>query len=353
MSASSTAKLISRVMRWWKVWAGLAGLVVVILWTAGACTRKVAPSEVAYTPGRPVPQEAVVIVASNEMVAARIDVVGTAASEEKIHLSARMPAYVKEVFASAGDSVKKGQLLATLDDREITEQLAAADAALKQAETEYNRTRRLFETKAATEQALEAAESAFRSARANVDRIKVMLTYTRITSPIDGVVTDRRVEAGDLAGPGQVLLAVYDPENMRLEAPVPVRLLDKLPRGRQVDVVLDRIPGVIKGKVDEIVGEVDPMSRTQRVKIHLEGVGGTALPGTFGRVWVEEEKHPAILLPAETVYNVGQLEYIQIVKESRIVRRLVKTGRTHGGRLEILSGLKSGQEVLRNPVLEE
>jgi len=350
MSAGKTKKLISRIARFWKVWAGIAGLTIVILWTAGACTRKVAPGEVEHLPGKPLPAEAVLIVTSNEMVSSRIDVVGTVASEEKIHLSARMPAYIKEVFVSAGDSVKAGQLLIALDDREINEQFAAANAALNQAETEFNRTRRLFETEATTEQALDAAESAFKSARANVDRIKVMLTYARITSPIDGMVTDRRVEAGDLANPGQVLLAVYDPDNMRLEAPVPVRLLDKLPRSRVVDVVLDGMPGVIKGRVREIVGEVDPMSRTQKVKIHLEEIGGTALPGTFGRVWVEEEPHPAVLLPVEAVYRVGQLEYVQIVRRDRILRRLVKTGQAYGDRIEIISGLRAGQTVLENPI---
>ena len=74
----------------------------------------------------------------------------------------------------------------TLDDREIREELAAAEAQLKQAETEYERTRVLSERDAATDQALIAAESAFNAARAQVDRVKVMLTYTELRSPIDG-----------------------------------------------------------------------------------------------------------------------------------------------------------------------
>jgi len=353
MSRGRIARFFSWIMKWWKLWAGITGLLFIVLWTGGACTSKVAPGKVDYVPGRPLSDGAVILVTSNEQVTVRIDVVGTVASEEKVHLSARIPAYVKEVFASAGDAVKAGELLVTLDDREINEQFAAADAALKQAETEFNRTRRLLETKAATEQAFDAAESAFRSARANVDRIKVMLSYTRISCPIDGVVADRRVEAGDLASPGQLLLSVYDPESMRLEVPVPVRLLARLPKGRQVDVILDRVPEVVRGQVVEIVGEVDPMSRTQKVKIHLEGVGGTALPGTFGRVWVEEEEHSAVLLPVGSVYRVGQLEYVQVVEEDRVMRRLVRTGQSHAGRTEILSGLAAGQKVLRDPIQEE
>lgn len=349
MSGGKISAALSWVLKGWRIWAGLVGLLIMILWTAGTCRPKVAPESIDYEPGRPVPAEAVMLVVSNEPVAVRIDVVGTVASEETIHLSSRIQAYVKEVFISAGGAVKAGQVLITLDDREINEQFAAADAALKQAETEFNRARRLLETKATTEQAFDAAESAFRSAQANVDRVKVMRTYTRITSPIDGVVTDRRIEVGDLAGPGQVLLAVYDQEHMRLEAPVPVRLLDRLPKGREVDVALDRVPDVVRGRVTEIVSEVDPMSRTQKVKIRIDGVGGSLLPGTFGRVWVEEEMHSAILLPAESVSRVGQLEYVQVVENKRVVRRLVKTGQNFAERVEILSGLTPAEMVLRYP----
>lgn len=336
----------------WKILTGVIGLAVVIAWSAGSCTAKVKPGQLDAQPGLPVPSGASQFTVRMEPAASRIYVVGNAASEERINLSARIPAYVSEVLASAGDRVKKGQVLITLDDREIREQLAAAEAQLNQAQTEYDRAKQLFERNATTQQALTAAESMFTAARAQVEQVKVMLTYAQITSPIDGIVTDRRIEAGDLANPGMVLLAVYDPARMRLEAPVPVRLVDRLAVGQEVDVALERPARTLKGRVTEVVSEVDPASRTQLVKIRLEGVEDGVLPGTFGRLWLEEEPRPSIRVPASAVYRVGQLELVQVVEGGRAIRRLVKTGPLYGDRVEVLSGLKDGETVLTDPVKE-
>jgi len=215
-----------------------------------------------------------------------------------------------------------------------------------------NRARQLFDNKATTEQALTAAQSLFTAGRAQWERSKVMLTYAQITAPMDGVVTDRRIEPGDLANPGQVLLAIYDPTNMQLEVPVPVRLLAKLPVGQTVEVTLDRPATNFQGRVRQIVSEIDPLSRTQLVKVHIEGTSSDVLPGTFGRLWVADDARQTVVIPASAVYSVGQIELVQVVKDQRAIRRAVRTGPKHGASVEVLSGLAGGDVVLVNPVQE-
>jgi RND family efflux transporter MFP subunit len=335
----------------WKVAAAVAAVVVAWAWF-GRGEDKIRPGRVAYEPGIAVPAGAATIKVEASMTAPRIYVVGTVASEEKVNLSARIPAYVNQVLVTAGDRVKKGQTLVTLDDREIREQLAAAEAQLKQAEAEYQRARQLFEKNATTDQALTAAESGFHSARAQVERVKVMLSYAQVTAPMDGIVTERRVESGDLANPGQLLLALYDPSRMRLEAPVPVRLIEKLALNQAVEMDLERPARGFPGKVTEIVSEIDPSSRTQKVKVHIETGDSEVLPGTFGRLWVEDDARAAIRIPASAIYRVGQLELVQVVEGSRAIRRLVRTGPAYGGEVEILSGLAAGDVILAVPVKE-
>jgi RND family efflux transporter MFP subunit len=332
--------------------AGTVILVVLILWSVGVGRSKMAGDRIDRQPGVAVPQDAELFAVKTEPLAPRVDVVGTVASELRVNLSARIPATVKEVFVSAGSAVKKGQPLVALDDREIREQAAAAEAHFKQAETEVNRTKRLFESQAATEQALTAAQSLYAVARAQLDRVKVMLTYAQVDSPLDGVVTDRRVEPGDLANPGQVLMAVYDPVNLQLEVPVPVRLLGKLPVGQAVEVTLDRSTRVYAGQVRQIVSEVDPLSRTQLVKVHMAGTDAGVLPGTFGRLWVADDAREAIMIPSAAIYSVGQIEMVQVVREGRAIRRSVRTGLRQGDFVEVLSGLSGGDAVLLNPVKE-
>lgn len=341
-----------RAARLLKPIAGMVVLVGVILWSVGTFRQRTPPGRVEGQPGLPVPPDAPSFPVKPESIAPRVDVVGTVASGVRVNLSARMPAYVKEVFVSAGSPVKKGQELITLDDREVLEQVAATEAQFKQAETEFNRTRQLFDSKATTDQALTAAQSALSAARAQLERSKVMLSYTRIVSPMDGVVTDRRVEPGDLANPGQVLLAVYDPANMQLEVPVPVRLLSKLPVGQAVDVTLDRPARTFQGRVRQIVSEIDPLSRTQMVKVHIEATSADVLPGTFGRLWVADDARQTVTIPSSAVYPAGQIEMVQVVKDRRAIRRAVRTGPKQGDTVEVLAGLSAGDVVLLNPVKE-
>jgi len=333
-----------------KIVLGIMGLVFLIAWSGGFFEHKLPPGETEVEKGFSVPEGVETFEVKSQPVAPRIDVVGTAVSEEKILLSSRVSAYVKKVFVSAGDRVREGQVLVTLDNRELKEQLAAAEAQLTQATAEYNRTKKLINVGASTDQVLTAAKTAFEAAQARVKQIKVMMTFTEIKSPIDGKVTDRRIEAGDLANPGQVLLGVFAPYNMRIEVPVPVRLVGKLQLGQEVDVGLDRPSRPFKGKVTEIVGEVDPMSRTQLVKIHLEGMNADVLPGTFGRVWVHDDPRQSFLIPSSAVYRIGQLEMVQIIKGKRVLRRLIKSGQAYGDKLEVLSGLSDGNVILVEPI---
>ena len=335
-----------------KLISGIVGLAIVIAWSGGFLAKKVKPGKLESQPGLALPAGAETVAVKTETAPVRVEVVGTTASEEKINLSARIPAYVGEIFASAGDRVKNGQKLIALDDRDIRQKLAAAEAQLNQARTEYERAKQLFEKQATTDQALTAAESMYNAAKAQVEEIKVMLTYAQVESPIDGIVTERRIQAGDLANPGMLLLAVYDPLRMRLEAPVPVRLIDRLALGQEVEVSLERPARIFKGKVVEIVSEVDSSSRTQLVKVHLDGVEGDILPGTFGRLGVAAEPREAIFVPASAVVQIGQLSFVQVARDGRAVRRLVKTGPARDGRVEILSGLRAGESVVVNPIRE-
>jgi membrane fusion protein (multidrug efflux system) len=342
--------IIFRILKWT---VAIVGLVMMIAWTGGAFHAKVQAGKLSSRHGKPLPKDAETYTVKVEKIAPKIDVVGTVASEENVHLNARISAYVSKVYVSAGNAVKKDQVLIELDSRDIDEKMAAAEVNLKQTRTEYNRTLTLYKKNAATEQSLTAAESMYNAARAQIEEIKVMLIYTKIRSPIHGIITDRRVEVGDLANPGQSLLSVYDPMNMRIEVPVPVRLIEKLSLNQTVDITLDRPDRPFKGRVDGIVSEIDPLSRTQKVKIHIDNNRGDILPGTFGRVWVREDPHPAILIPLDAVVLIGQLEMVSVVKNDRIERRMVKSGPSFGKNLEILSGLSQGDVILVSPARED
>jgi membrane fusion protein (multidrug efflux system) len=331
--------------RGWKSSLAIGGLVALMVHASGACHRKVGDGRLDVAAGRPAHGLATVQ-ALRQPETERLELVGTAASHLSVNLSARINAYVNDVQATAGDRVKAGQKLVVLDDREIREQLTAAEAQMKQADTEFKRARQLFAANAFSEQALTAAEAEATSAKAQVDRIRVLLTYAQVTAPMAGVVTERRVEVGDLASAGQVLLVLYDPTRMRLEVPVPVRLLDRLPLGRTLEVQLDYPSRVVTGQVTEVVSEIDADSRTRKVKLLLQDDSGDVLPGAFGRIGVEDSVRDCVSLPARAVLRRGQLEMVEVVEGERAVQRLVRTRTLDADRVEILSGLSGGETVV-------
>jgi RND family efflux transporter MFP subunit len=331
--------------RLWKPLAGVAGMVGLMVYSAGGCSEKLPPGTVAVEMGEAVPAGAATVVVRREAVVTRVEVPGTAESQTRVTVTAKIPGHVRKVLASAGTAVKAGQELVLLDDREVGEQLVAAEAQLRMAEAEYARTRGLFEARASTEQQLLAAETGRDAARAQVAGARAMKTHARIVSPIDGVVTDRRVEVGDIASPGQLLLVVYDPTRMRLETPVPTRLTGALSVGLEVDVVLADPERTRHGRIAEIVSQIDPGSRTQMVKALLDDPSGLR-PGAFGRLVVPTGTVEVIRVPEGAVTRVGQLEIVRLVRAGRALRRLVKTGAHRDGQVEILSGLEAGEVVL-------
>lgn len=321
-------------------------LIVAVLALAGCGGPKIEPGRVDHAPGRPLPPGASVVELALELHTPGVDVVGTVSAAERVKIASRLQAEVREVRANAGQRVAKDQVLLVLDDREIQEQLAAAEAQLRQAEADYNRTRQLFEARSASEQELTAAESAFHTARAQVDRIRVLRSYTVITAPLDGIVIERRVEVGDLAAPGQELMSLYDPSRMRVEAAVPVRLIPYLSLGAPVAVTIEHPALMTTGIVAEIVGEIDPRSRSQIVRVNIDRPEADLLPGAFGRLWVETTPRPLMMAPASAIRRVGQLEFVGLVRDERVIDRLVRTGPARGDRIEILSGLADGDAIL-------
>lgn len=315
------------------------------------CGHKTEPGRTETPAGVAIPAQAGTVTVAAEPFRERLDIMGTVAAAARAQVSAKVPAEVREVFCNAGQAVTNGQLLLRLDDRDLREQLATAAAQLEQAQAELRRVSALFEKQAATEQMKLAAETAARSAKAQVERATVALSWTEVRAPIAGIVTDRQVDIGDLAAPGRPLLNLFDPSRLRLEADVPLRLVEKLPLGALADVTLDNPARAVKGRVEEIVAEADPASRTQRIKLTLEKADGLR-PGQFGRVWVELDPREVVFVPASALYRTGQLAYAMVVDGSLAQRRLVKTGRTSGEKIEVLSGLTAGEKILAQPVLQ-
>ena len=323
--------------------ATLAGLTALLGagFTAG-CHRAHPPAE--SGPALP-PVSVSVAPVTVGTLAATEEVVGTVRPRVEVTLEAKVSGRIEKLPVEVGARVSQGDLIAALDVREIQAQLAQAGAAEKTAERALARYGPLRKQEAGTQAEYDAVEARQRIAAAAVDQARSMLGYARITAPLDGVVTRKLAEVGDLAAPGRPIITLEEVGRYRLEADVPEALVDRLHLDDTLAVRLASRTEPLEGKVIELAPAADPGSHTFRVKIALPTVPGLR-SGQFGRAFVPLAGAPSLQVPTSAVQQRGQLEMVFVVTNNIARMRLVKTGRQGDGRVEILSGLAAGEVIV-------
>jgi RND family efflux transporter MFP subunit len=242
--------------------------------------------------------------------------------------------------------VKAGELLASIDVREVQARLDQASAVRQQAESDLKRLTSLFEQKILSQSEYDTAQSKFRVADAAVKETETQLGYTKVTAPFDGVITRKLADVGDQAAPGKPLLGIEDPRAFRLEADVPEAFIGKISLGDKVPVT---IPSLKDRKLEGVVSELSPASdsssRTFLAKIDLPAAEGVRA-GQFGRVAIPIGESAALRVLASAVLQRGQMEIVFIVAEGRAQLRLVKTGKRVGDEVELISGVEAGEKIV-------
>lgn len=273
------------------------------------------------------------------------EVVGTVRSKLRAAVEAKVSGRVLEYTAVPGQMVKSGDLLATLDARETQARVDQAMALLDQARRDFARQEKLIATNATTRQEFDAAQARVRVGEAAVSEAETMMGYARVTAPFDGVITRKLADVGDLAMPGKALLEIESPQALRFEADLPEALLGNVKLGGKMKVKVSSVNGLLDAVVSEIAPVADAVSRTFQVKLDLPPAAGLRT-GQFGRVSVPVAEVMLLLVPKSAVIKRGQMELVFVVSDGRAALRLVKTGKSLDGNVEVLSGLEEGELVV-------
>ena len=270
------------------------------------------------------------------------EVVGTVRSKQRAVVEAKVSGRVLEYTATPGAMVKAGDLLARLDVQEIQAKVDQARAMLDQAKRDFDRQKQLIASNATTRQEFDAADARVKIGTGAVSEAETMMSYAQVTAPFDGVVTRKLADVGDLAMPGKPLLEIEAPTSLRFEADLPEAILDRVKLGEKMPV---RLAKVIEGTVSEISPVADHVSRTFNVKLDLPPTEGLRT-GQFGRVSVPVAEVKLLLVPQSAVLKRGQMELVFVAKDGKAALRLVKTGKVLEERVEVLSGLEEGEQII-------
>lgn len=304
-----------------------------------------------------------------------LEVVGTIKARTVALVSSRIPGSVVALHANAGDRVGKGELLARLEASELKAQSMGSAAAIedahagvaeaksrsKLADATFERYKKLYEDQALTRQEFEQKQAERDLARQGLLRVEARLRqaeeagratsaiadYARITAPFAGVVALRQVELGSTVFPGQPLFTVEDEGSYLLELAVPESFGSKIRVGTPLVATIDASGATVSAKVTEVAPASDPANRTFMVKAALSGTKGLR-SGMFARASLELGSSASrLLLPKTAVFERGALTAVWVVDQEQIARmRLVKPGRELAGKIEVLSGVSSGERVV-------
>jgi RND family efflux transporter MFP subunit len=304
--------------------------------------------------------------------------VGTIRAAQSAQISSQIMGNVVSVKVHEGDMVKRGQMLAVIDDAQLRAGLdraqaaaagadheaAAAEAECALAESTMKRFQSLFDKKSVSPQEMdevnaryqaasarrETARSGQAQAQAALSQARTSLDYTRIRAPFDGVVSDRRADPGVLASPGMPLLTVEAAERFRLEANVDESGLRFVHMGQTVPVLLDAVGNQpLPGAVVQMVPAADPGSRSFLVKIELPA-NPAIRSGQFGRAQFAKGERTSLLVPRNAIISRGQLQAVYVIDQNDVAGlRYVTLGSPSGDRVEVLSGLSQGDKVIALP----
>lgn len=354
---STPARVFAVVKSVVSVTVALAGLVLFLAWMGGAFHDKVQPGIAPVE--RPSAAGRQLVTAERTAETQTITAVGSVQPRKRTDVASQLLATIREIKPRPGDAVTAREILITLDDRELMAQQREAMAALTAAEADLVTRRRDYERikdlsaasseeKGRVEGAFRVAEAQAARAKETIARIEVQLSYTKISSSTDGVVSDRLADPGDVASPGKPLLTVYDPNDLELHASVPESLATGIRVNQKLLVRIDANNLSAEAAVREIVPVAQQTSRSVLVKLALPvQTANPTLPGMFGRLVIPVGEVERVWLPSRAILRRGQLDLVEVVDASgsELTRRFVRLGREANDKVEILSGLTAGEKV--------
>jgi RND family efflux transporter MFP subunit len=358
-------------------------LIPAAIWMAG-CGE--APNEKAASTSQPAVAVSTTATGT-ETWPSTYEATGTVKARTSAVIAAKLMGYVREVKVRAGDRVREGQSLVTLDTRDLDVSSRRAEAACDEvrtampeadsavaaakanrdlAQVTFGRIQDLFQKKSISNQEFDEASARLKAAQAAVEMAEARRTqlnaklaqvdqevratevtrsYADLPAPFAGIVVSRSIEPGSLAVPGEPLLTIEREGAYRLEASVEEEHLAAIRVGQPVAVTVDGVEQTIDARVSEIVPAVDAASRTYTVKIDLPPL--TAVhSGVFGRAAFQLASRSLVAIPAEAVVERGQLQSVLVADNGLAHTRLITAGQKAKDRVEVLSGLSAGEKVI-------
>ena len=288
---------------------------------------------------------------------------GVVKSADEVQVASRFMGHVRKINVHEGETVKKGATLLLVDPVDVegaigqaTAGVAMARAALNDAKQDYERFSNLYAEEAIPKAqfqkytlAYDVAKAQYDAASSGLKTAQGQLRYTEIKAPVDGQITAKMTDVGQMAAPGRPLLTLQGSGHLQIEVQVDQSTYLPLKLGQEIKLAIEGVnyePVYLLGKIELKVDAADPMSHTHLVKIGL-GDDSLVVPGTYARVFIPVKDQIAITIPARALKIRAGIKGVFIIDDTnRAHFRMVRAGEKRGEQQIILAGLEAGERVV-------
>ncbi len=330
-----------------------AAALVVAFWPRGTADKapKQAPAP-APTPGTPPPVNASVYIVRPSTLDNKVMTTGTVLADEEVVLTSEASGKVVALNFTEGGRVKRGQLLAKLNDAELRAQMTRAKSRLDLAKAQEYRQRVLLERQAISQQEYDVVAGELKTTQADVELIEAQLLKTQIRAPFDGVIGLRRVSAGSYVSPGTAIASLQNIDRVKIEFSIPEKYATSVRPGETVRFTVRSSTTQVLARVYAIEPKIDAETRSLTLRAVAANATGQLVPGGFADVeLVLARQESAILVPAEAVIPEQSAHRVFLVRNGKATPTSVKIGLRTRERVQIVEGLSLGDSVVVAGVL--
>jgi RND family efflux transporter MFP subunit len=283
-----------------------------------------------------------------------LELQGSVTTKDLLVIYPEYSGILTDVYVTDGDKVRKGQVLARIDDGGLSQQLAQLKIQAELSKTTFERQQRLWDQKIGSEMQYLQAKSNYESQAQAIAQLEQQVAKTVVTAPFSGTIDDVMSERGSVVTPGQTpLMRIVSLDNMYIVTDVPEKYVSNIKTNKKVLVDFPILNKQMESIIRQVGDFIDPNNRTFKVEITVPDNDSSIKPNLTAKLKINDYTNPeALLIPQSVISeNASGEQYIYIVKDKQgkdaVAEKItIETGLTQGDVIEVLNGLDSGTEII-------
>ncbi len=297
--------------------------------------------------------EVAAVIVKNKPLDNNLNVTGSLVANESVTLRSEVSAVVDNILFKEGQQVKKGQLLVQLNDSELQAELEKLQFTKKLNEDIEYRQKQLLAKEAISKEEYETALTTLNTSIAEMNVKKVQINKHKIKAPFDGIIGLRQISEGSYINPADQIATLYNINPIKVDFSIPGKYTAEINEGDKISFTIDAYNTPFQGEIYAIEPQIDPQTRSIKLRAISQNTEGKLLPGQFAKITLTISTFDtALMIPTEAVIPELDGKKVFIIENGLVANRSVETGIRTADRVQVTKGLQDGDTVVTTGILQ-